>query len=143
MELGMADHNWLKEYVELLLETYDNGNIPPLDPNNQLRNNPRYSVPKGVVSVKIEPQFELVDVSVGGLAFISNMPFSPGNEVQIALANAAVHLQIINCVMEPFELDTPDIHYRINGRFLRQQVGMEILGIYKELNQLDIQRAHW
>ena len=134
----MADWDWKKEYETLLRDGLASGEVEALDGNDERRNQPRFRLKTQQVWIKVQRRFRVADLSVAGIAVLSDFPFEVGQTIHITLGKAfAVEATVQDC--------TPDAEgpdgtggFRISCHFEDETIGMQFLVMLKQFDELDL-----
>jgi hypothetical protein len=125
---------WQKEYQNLLQRSLSSG-APTVDvPGAERRENPRFKLNSGYVWVRVEPRFTVVDVSISGIAFNSNLSFPIGQTIQLVLDGAfLVESRVVSCQMVEADSALLEVQYNVRCEFLNREHGMQLLVMIKEM----------
>lgn len=116
---------WRADYVNVLqsIET-DNerfGAQPrTLPAGAERRKDPRFAIPgEAKVYVHLKPRAFLLDnISIGGMAFYSDMPFEPGHTITLSAMGAlAIDAEVVRCEMIETREDIMEYQYLVRARF--------------------------
>ena len=127
--VAMTQTDWEKLYIELVealqlsTEAHDK------------RKHPRLIIPEKVeLSVHIEDNnHRVVDISPGGISFLSHMPLSGGREVSIVYDNTFEILSnIVYCRVEELEPPEGGESFRIGAEFVADNDGFRIMVLVLE-----------
>lgn len=125
----MPQQDWESLYIELVealnlsTEAHDK------------RKFPRLIMPEGVeLSVQIQGNnHRVVDISPGGISFISHMPYSGGREVSIVYSDTfEISSDIVYCRAEKLEPSEGEESYRIGANFVVEDEGFRIMVLVLE-----------
>lgn len=116
-----------RQYEEILESSRKRGDISATDMNDK-RRHPRLSVDASDMFISSVPEFSVLDMSLSGMAFLSNHPLGEGEIIHIALGSMlSVDAQILTCRLEEAPSEFLDAQFRINCEFLHDTRGMELL----------------
>ena len=79
---------WREEYKNLLESEDAAGEIVTMAMGMERRKNPRFKLKTGYVWIKVEPRFEVMDVSVTGISLFSDFQFQSGDVITVTLGIA-------------------------------------------------------
>lgn len=99
------------------------------------RKYPRLIMPEDVeLSVQIQGNsHRVVDISPGGISFLSHTPFSGGREVSIVYSDAfEISSDIVYCRVEQLEPSEGEESYRIGANFVVDDEGFRIMVLVLE-----------
>lgn len=129
----MTDSAIEKEYAEVLEQSRLQGDLDE-GPGDDRRGHPRIKVHSAELSIDTVPEFFVADMSLSGLAVVSNHPLAPGEKVNISLGGAmSVNAEVVNCQMEEPPSEMLDAQFRIQCKFSEEYQGMELLVRVKRL----------
>lgn len=111
---------------------------------HEKRTHSRLVVPAEIeLSVQIaSEEYQVVDISPGGISFLSNHPFSGGDEVSIVYGTKfKLASDIVYCRAEKVESRGEEDMYRVGARFLKEDEGYRIMVMVLEFysSQLGVQ----
>lgn len=122
----------------MLQEGLAKGDVAPLEDPSDRRQAPRFQVKSRKVWIKVQRQFRVVDLSIAGIAVVSDFPFEVGHTIHITLGKAfAVEATVRDCVPDP-EGPTGTGGYRISCRFEEESVGMQFLVMLRQFDELEL-----
>ena len=134
----MAEWDWRKEYDALLREGLENGEVEPLAHDDERRSQPRFQLKTQQIWIKVQRQFRVVDLSISGLAVLSDFPFQLGQTIHITLGKAfAVEAVVKDCVPDA-EGPAGQGGYRISCRFEDDAVGMQFVVMLRQFGELEL-----
>ena len=117
-----------KEYAEVLEKSRLKGELDEGKGGANRRVHPRIKVQSTQLSIDTVPEFFVADISLSGLAVITNHPLAPGESVHISLGEAmSVDAEVVNCQMEEPPSEMLDAQFRVQCKFSEQYKGMELL----------------
>lgn len=117
-----------RQYEEILDASRKRGEILGEGGARDKRRHPRLSVDSGDLFISSVPEFSVLDMSLSGMAFLSNHPLGDGEIIHIALGSMlSVDAQILSCRLEEAPSEFLDAQFRINCEFLHDSRGMEML----------------
>lgn len=126
-----------QNYRLLIEESIASGAVRLGTNGDERRKDPRFQVKNGVISVRVEPTFEIIDISSTGMAFLSDMSFKPGTNITVFLEETTgVQANVIGCVMMEAEGEKLETHYRVQCRFHSEEHGRRVLLMMSEVNKL-------
>ena len=106
---------------------------------NENRNDPRFLVDQGNLTIRVEPTFGIVDLSATGMAFLSDISFTPGAVITLYLEDAmGIQARIVGCFMIEVDADMLETRYRVQCRFENPEHGMRVLLLMSEINKLSV-----
>lgn len=136
----MAGWQWKDDYEDLLREGLARGEVELRSDSDEKRDQPRFRLKSQHVFIKVEPRFDVVDVSISGISVYSDFPFKIGQTVNITLGKAmSVEATVVEC---PLELANPDLletKYRVRCQFEDETVGMQFLVMMKQMDDLELE----
>ena len=134
----MVDWDWKKEYDALLRDGLANGEVEQLPSDEERRTQPRFRLKTQQVWIKVQRRFRVADLSVAGIAVLSDFPFEVGQTIHITLGKAfAVEAAVQDCTPDA---EGPDGNggFRISCQFEDETVGMQFLVMLKQFDELDL-----
>jgi PilZ domain len=133
----MVQWNLDQEYQLLLKEGLAKGEIVIRTDGPDLRGTPRFRMQGGRVTVRVEPVFKVVDISASGIAFLSELPFSPGDVLQVILRDTvAFQTRVVGCIVTETDPDLLELRYRVRCRFQDVTNGKHLLVLMKEMERI-------
>lgn len=117
--------------------------VSPFPAGSEKRVEPRYSfdqVPGASIFVHLGPKaFEVLNFSVGGVAFFSDTYFPEGTNLLLsALGMIALDVDVLSCEIEETDSGLMEFKYRVRGKFGPRVNGYQVYVLAREmyLNQL-------
>lgn len=130
---------WQQDYDELLQEAKTRGHLKRVATGDERRRQPRFQLRSQQVFIKVEPRFDVVDVSVSGMALLSDFPFQVGQSLNITLGKAfSVEASVVECPLELLDEDLLETKYHVHCRFADESVGMQFLVMMKQMDDLEV-----
>ncbi len=128
----------LGQNYQLLIEESISSGVVKIGKNgDEMRKDPRFRVRDGAISVRIEPTFEILDLSATGMAFLSDISFKPGTSITLFLEETmGMQANVIGCVMLETDSDMLETRYRVQCRFDNEEHGRRVLLMMSEVNKL-------
>ena len=128
-----------RNYQRLIEEGLSTGSLEIRDNGNEMRNDPRFQVEKGALSVRVEPTFDIIDLSASGMAFQSEFAFKPGTVITLFLEDKmGIQAQVIGCFMVETDSDMMETRYRVQCKFENEEHGRQAMLLMSEVNKLKI-----
>ncbi len=116
-----------QEYNRIIEEGRASGEIADEAVSGR-RSHPRMKVSGADLWIGTIPEFSMLDMSLSGMAFLSNHPLAAGEEINVSLGKAiSVNVIVVNCQLEESATDFLDAQFRIQCRFGEEYEGMELL----------------
>lgn len=119
LERWRADYRNVLQSIETQQERF--GSQPQTLPAGaERRKDPRFAIPgEAKVFVHLKPRAFLLDnISVGGMAFYSDMPFEPGNTITLSAMGAlAIDAEVVHCEMIEKQEAMLEYQYLVRTRF--------------------------
>ena len=138
---------WKREYLEirhLIAEEMANEAGPDRNrdsimqpPKSERRAEPRYSfMPESKIYAHMGPRaFQILNISVGGLAFHSDVYFDPGEKLLMsALGMIALDVEVLSCEMEETDADLMECKYRVRAKFGSHVNGYQVYVLAREMH---------
>ena len=128
----------LGQNYQLLIEESISSGVVKIGKNgDEMRKDPLFRVRDGAISVRIEPTFEILDLSATGMAFLSDISFKPGTSITLFLEETmGMQANVIGCVMLETDSDMLETRYRVQCRFDNEEHGRRVLLMMSEVNKL-------
>ena len=83
--------------------------------------------------VRLEPDFNLVDISATGLAFLSERPFPVGERLAIIVRGVVTfQVRVLNCPMVEVDANLMELRYRVQCAFSNEMDGKQLVLLLKE-----------
>ena len=131
---------WQEEYKNLLESGKTSGEFVPMADGSERRNSPRFKLKTGYVWIKVEPRFEVMDVSVTGISLFSDFQFKPGNIITITMGKAfSVEANVLDCELVVSDEMFFENKYLVRGKFKDADIGMQFLVMIKEMDNLEVE----
>ena len=125
-----------QEYDLLVKEGIAKGEIQVRVDEPDLRGAPRFQMHQRHLSVRVEPQLSVVDLSALGIALLSEYPFDCGETLHLVLQNTlVVQAQVMGCELVETDPMILEARYRVQCRFLDATHGKQLLVLMKELER--------
>lgn len=130
---------WQQEYDALLHDAQARGDLQPFAGGSERRVQPRFRLRSQHVFIKVEPRFDVADVSVSGMGLLSDFPFRIGQTLNITLGKAfSVEAVVMDCRLVLFNEDLLETKYQVRCQFADESVGMQFLVMMKQMDDLEI-----
>ncbi|MDH5751082.1 MAG: PilZ domain-containing protein [Deltaproteobacteria bacterium] len=130
---------WEREYNRLLRLGREKGEVVEADEgpgSSGHRGMPRFAVKAAHVIIKVPTTFELVDVSIAGLSFVSPNKFTIGEVLMLTLDKAfVIEAEVKDCKPETYGEGKQQQGYRVGCSFTDQEQGLQLLVMLKELEK--------
>jgi hypothetical protein len=138
---------WKREYLEIKQlisreleglhdpKPLDDGGLPP-SPDDR-RTEPRYNfMPESKIYAHMGPRaFPILNISIGGLAFHSDICFEPGTKLLMsALGMIALDVEVLSCDMEETDEHLMEYQYRVRARFGSHVNGYQVYVLAREMH---------
>ena len=130
----MEHRNWQQEYERILEEAKRAGRIQVLPSRSEKRRHPRFRLKAGKVLVTEQIPHDVVDLSVSGLAFYSDRPFTAGQSILMSLHQVvAIQAEVMGCDA----LSGPDAPapYKVRCQFQDADYGLRFLVVAMEMER--------
>ena len=101
------------------------------------RAEPRYSfMPGSKIYAHMGPRgFPIVDISIGGLSFYSELLFEPGSKLLMsALGMIALDVEVLSCDMEETDSSLMEYKYRVRAKFGPHVNGYQVYVLAREMH---------
>jgi hypothetical protein len=139
--------HWKQEYLEIrqLISQEMQGEAEPGRSKNAFRDRPaaerrrepRYTfMPESKIYAHMGPRaFPILNISIGGLAFYSDIFFEPGTKLLMsALGMIALDVEVLNCDMEETDADMMECKYRVRAKFGPHVNGYQVYVLAREMH---------
>ncbi|MDH4248170.1 MAG: PilZ domain-containing protein [Deltaproteobacteria bacterium] len=100
------------------------------------REEPRYAFDdNSKIYAHLGPRaFRILNISVGGVAFFSDMYFAPGTKLLMsALGMIALDVEVLNCDIEETNSDLMEFKYRVRAKFGPRVNGYQVYVLAREM----------
>ena len=132
----MGEFNWKTEYERLLREGRQDGEVAEADQQNGHRSHPRFRLKESHVWIRVPTRFDLIEISIAGISFYSNIPFPIGDFLMLTLDKAfTIEAQVIECELVESSSSLMELHYRVGCAFADPNHGMQMLVMLKDLEK--------
>ncbi|HKI98316.1 MAG TPA: PilZ domain-containing protein [bacterium] len=138
---------WRREYLEIrrLIKQELDGLAEPVEGRTaeqqaggiERRAEPRYKfMPESKIYAHMGPRaFPILNISIGGLAFHSDMYFEPGTKLLMsALGMIALDVEVLSCDMEETDADLLECKYRVRAKFGSHVNGYQVYVLAREMH---------
>jgi hypothetical protein len=101
------------------------------------RVDPRYAfMPESKIYAHMGPRaFPILNISIGGLAFHSDLFFEPGTKLLMsALGMIALDVEVLSCEMEETDADLMECRYRVRAKFGSHVNGYQVYVLAREMH---------
>lgn len=121
-------------YENLLQSGLATGDVTIRQDRPEMRAAPRFRMPHDHVAVRVEPRFQLLDLSASGVAFLSEVPFQVNSVLQIIVyGTVAFQARVVSCPLLETDARLMEVRYRVQCRFDSEATGKHLLLMLKEL----------
>jgi PilZ domain len=104
---------------------------------SERRTEPRYQfMPESKIYAHMGPRaFPILNISIGGLAFHSDIFFEPGTKLLMsALGMIALDVEVLSCDMEETDADLMECKYRVRAKFGSHVNGYQVYVLAREMH---------
>jgi len=142
---------WRREYLEIrrlisqemkgLAQPSRSGVSAPARAPAERRADPRYVfMPDSKIYAHMGPRaFPILNISIGGLAFHSDILFEPGTKLLMsALGMIALDVEVLSCDMEETDSDLMECKYRVRAKFGPHVNGYQVYVLAREMHLQNI-----
>ena len=143
IERWKAQYHELMEKIETLNPENDTLNereniLTPPPGVAEKRLNPRYAFPEtkqAQIFAHLGPKaFQIIDISVGGVAFFSDVSFEPGTSLLLsALGMVALDVEVLDCELFETNPDFMEYSYRVRAKFAPRVNGYLVYVLSREM----------
>jgi PilZ domain len=117
-----------REYADLIARAHKAGEEVGIKVSGERRTSPRFQVETGDLWINSVPSFQVLDVSISGIAIASSYPLRPGDMIDVVLGgNVKAQATVMGCRLVDSATQYTDAEFRINCRFAEPERGMELL----------------
>ncbi len=117
-----------QEYARILEESRRRGDLIEEKGGQDRRTHPRLAVKAADLWISSVPEYSMVDLSISGLAIMSNYPLQPGEVLTMTLGSAlSMEAEVVNCQLVESPTDYSDAVFRIQCKFREELKGMELV----------------
>lgn len=135
----MGRWNLEREYQQLVEKGLAKGAISIRSGAPDQRQSPRIRLQEGRISVRLEPEFDVVDISAGGMAFLSEVPFDEGEMLHIILKDTvAFQGSVVGCRVIETDPNLMELRYRVQCRFYSVTSGKQLLVLMHEMDLINV-----
>ena len=135
----MDSRVWRQDYEAIVRESAARNGPSLRPPAGERRRQPRFRLKSQQVSIKVEPRFQVVDISIAGIALHSDTPFAVGALLTMTWSKAfLMEATVVDCQLvlaDPHFLETK---YLVRMRFADEGVGMQSLVMMKQIDDLEL-----
>ena len=132
----MSENIWKREYQRLLEEGRKTQQVVEEAAPDGGRSHPRFLLDAAHVWIRVPIRFDLVEVSIAGIAFLSHIPFTPGETLILTLDKAfSIEAQVVECVLTESDSSLMELQYRVGCIFPDESHGMQMLVMLKEMDR--------
>lgn len=107
------------------------------NPENDRRRAPRFPIQYANASIRIQPTFDVVDISLCGMAFYSDRGFQPGQELSMVMPESPdVPCTVVSCRMVEMDGGLMDYAYLVAVEFTNPHRGKHAVVMLSERDRL-------
>ena len=120
----------LKNYNDLIQRAASAGELELRPDDQERRRQPRFRIADALVGILVLKDCEIVDVSLSGVAFYSERPYSLDQEIQVTLRDSiGVQARVVGCDIE--EVDSPffDCRYTVRCEFVETDAALCLVDV--------------
>ncbi len=133
----MGVQNLDQEYELLVKEGLARGDIQIKQDERELREAPRFKLEHRSIAVPVQPSFPIVDLSACGIAFYSDLPFTPGDYLNVILTPTfGFPARVIACSLVETDPALLETRYRVQCCFDDAFHGKRLLVMMNEMQKL-------
>lgn len=130
---------WEKDYRLLIQKWMASGEIDHLPEGDERRQFPRFKLKSKSITILVEAQFPVVDLSLSGISFYSNLAVDARQSINLVLEKTfEVAVEIIRCQKTNVDFDGVQWPYRVHCNFVNHKHGMQLLVLLNEMDNLSI-----
>jgi hypothetical protein len=127
-EVDMVSSDLQREYEALLTRSRELGEAAGCIPDSDRRIHPRFRVQTDDLWINSVPSFQLLDISISGIAIAASYPLRPGDKIDVVLGgDVRAQATVVGCRLVDSATQYYDAEFRINCRFVQPERGMELL----------------
>ena len=117
-----------REYEALVARSREVGEAAGGEADADRRTDPRFHVQTDDLWINSVPNFQVLDVSISGIAIAASYPLRPGDTIDVVLGNdVKAQATGVGCRLVDSATQYSDAEFRINCRFAEPERGMELL----------------
>ena len=114
----MGERDFDQEYELLVKEGLARGEIQIRQDEREVREAPRFKLDDRKIAVPGQPSFPIVDLSASGIAFYSDLPFTPGDYLNVTMKDPpGFPARVIACSMVETDPEPLETRYRVQCCF--------------------------
>ncbi len=133
----MGEPNFDQEYELLVKEGLARGEIQIRQDERELREAPRFKLDDCKIAVPVQPSFPVVDLSACGIAFYADLPFTPGDYLNVILTGAfGFPARVIACTLVETDPALLETRYRVQCCFDDAFHGKQLLVMMNEMQKV-------
>ncbi len=133
----MGEPNFDQEYELLVKEGLARGDIQIRQDERELREAPRFQLDDCKIGVPVQPSFPVVDLSASGIAFYADLPFTPGDYLNVILKDTlGFPARVIACSLVETDPALLETRYRVQCCFDDAFHGKQLLVMMNEMQKL-------
>lgn len=111
-----------------------------LDASTNRRRHQRFRVKDGCLWVRMEPRFDIVDISESGVSFIANLPFQLEDKIHVILNRAIlIEARVIDCRPLNGNHEPMEPRFRVHCGFLDLGQGQQLMTTFRELDGVSLE----
>jgi len=130
----MAQRNWEEEYERILNQAIEGGEVRVLPSGSEKRRHPRFRLSSSQILVTEPVPHDVVDLSISGLAFYAQRPFSMGQLIMVSLRQIlAIQAEVLGC--DPLSAPDAPAPYKVRCRFTDEDYGLRFLVLAMEMER--------
>ena len=117
-----------ERYHSLVKEAEKIGNIDIGKNQSGMQRHPRFRVEDTEMEIDIRLKVSIIDISLSGVCFLSNIQFNPGQRFDFKVgAVFSIQANVVNCEMVETDADMMEVRYRVKSEFIEQELGLHRL----------------
>ena len=124
----MAASDLQREYEALLARAREIGRAAGIEPDHDRRTHPRFRVQTDDLWINSVPSFQVLDISITGIAIAASYPLRPGDQIDVVLGgDVKAKATVVGCRLVDSATQYYDAEFRINCSFAQPESGMQLL----------------
>ena len=136
---GVHHDIWEQDYSKLIRKWTEAGAIDPPPDGDERRRFPRFKLKSKSITIQVESQFPVVDLSLSGISFLSNMAIDARQTINLVLEKTfQVEVEVVKSRKVALTEEGVDWPYRVHCRFVNPRHGMQLLVLLDEMDNLTV-----
>ena len=132
---------WELAYRQVLRQAQHEERVAAWPEDRERRLHPRFRLRQGTITVQIECQMPVVDISASGISLYSTYPAQAGQRLNLVMEKAfLVEVRVVECTPSGDGAAGTDWPYRIHCEFTHPADGLKLVVMLNDVDNLVLDR---